>query len=438
MKYSFLLLSILFFAGCSSNKKQSMPNESPDGIPVIDLSANVLKVQSLPLSDAAAKVEIVPLEVTDESMLGSIHSLHVTDQDIWVDQYKDEYIYRFSRTGKFLNKVGKIGQGPEEYVQCSDFLVDEYNKELYLTTTTPAGIKVYDYNGNFKRTASQRVLDRVFMTVHSKMIYYDNKFFLTQRMPFWNDLTLKDSIWSFALADSSLFKKKLFKNPAHIGREEEILKNGVSFSKFINKWGEPNISIDTYDNQLTLKYPDTDTIYQYDNAKDELIPQYTILTNEAKGDYGATHAWIRDRSSFDYFNISYYYPSKDYIYLLCNKGESVYTYCYDRRDGSVRVKELKSEILEKPARFGLLLGLKGSNRFLLDNDLCGGPFHVEFRTQGKYWVDVLEPGSTENWIDVDAVKVSAVKDEARKQKFVSTLENVEDEANPILIIATLK
>lgn len=106
MKHMFLLLiGVFVLLGCSSNKKQEPISKS--GIPVINLSEDVSTVPSLLLSEAASKVDIVPLEVTDESLLGEIYHLQITENDIWVHHYKDKCICRFSRSGKFLNKVGK-------------------------------------------------------------------------------------------------------------------------------------------------------------------------------------------------------------------------------------------------------------------------------------------------------------------------------------------
>lgn len=56
----------------------------------------------------------------------------------------------------------------------------------------------------------------------------------------------------------------------------------------------------------------------------------------------------------------------------------------------------------------------------------------------KYWIDVLEPGSKDNWIDVEQIKASTLCDENRKQDFAKVLENVDEDSNPILMIATLK
>ena len=69
----FLLIAIAsFLLGCSGNKKENTLQDE-EGTPVINLSSdNVSKVALLPLSEAAAKVEIVSLEVTDESLIGEI------------------------------------------------------------------------------------------------------------------------------------------------------------------------------------------------------------------------------------------------------------------------------------------------------------------------------------------------------------------------------
>ncbi len=129
MKYILLLL-VITLLGCSSNKKQEMTSKLK--IPVINLSKNVSSVPSLLLSEVAEKLEIVPLEMTDESVLSDITEMQVTDHNIWIDHGREFYIYRFSRTGKFLNRIGSIGQGPGEYVNYLTFLVDEDKKEVYI------------------------------------------------------------------------------------------------------------------------------------------------------------------------------------------------------------------------------------------------------------------------------------------------------------------
>ena len=432
---SLLLIGVFVLLGCSSNKKQEPISKS--GVPVINLSEDVSTVPSLLLSEAAEKLEIVSLEMTDESVLSDITEMQVTDHNIWIDHGREFYIYRFSRTGKFLNKIGSIGQGPGEYTTYSTFLVDEDKKEVYIIANTN-GVLAYDFEGNFKRKIIdiQMVL-QLFSSPYDQYILNNQKFFATQNFGLYRPID-KDSLWSFVSLGDDFQKKKYFKNPAHVGREEQIIANRANMDRMVNYWREYLTSMDTYNAQLTLKYPDTDTIYCYDDATNQLSPQYAIFTDEEKGDYEATHLWFKDRKAFDYFSIFSYYPTKDFIYLVGSKGEEVYTYCYNKKDGSVRLQKRQSTITERDVPWFSFPLRQMKRDFVLDNDLGGGDFTVDSRSSGKYWIDILEPSGDENWIDIDQIKSSTVIDESKKKELIQVLESATEDSNPILMIATLK
>lgn len=436
MKHMFLLLiGVFVLLGCSSNKKQEPISKS--GIPVINLSEDVSTVPSLLLSEVAEKLEIVPLEMTDESVLSDITEMQVTDHNIWIDHGREFYIYRFSRTGKFLNKIGSIGQGPGEYTNYSTFLVDEDKKEVYIIANTN-GVLAYDFEGNFKRKIVDiQMILQLFASPYDQYILNNQKFFATQNFGLYRPID-KDSLWSFVSLGDDFQKKKYFKNPAHVGREEQIIANRANMDRMVNYWMEYLTSMDTYNAQLTLKYPDTDTIYCYDDATNQLLPQYAIFTDEEKGDYEATHLWFKDRKAFDYFSIKSYYPTKDFIYLVGSKGEEVYTYCYNKKDGSVRLQKRQSRITERDVPWFSFPLRQMKRDFVLDNDLGGGDFTVDSRSSGKYWIDILEPGGDENWIDIDQIKSSTVIDESKKKELIRVLESATEDSNPILMIATLK
>ena len=432
---SLLLIGVFVLLGCSSNKKQEPISKS--GVPVINLSEDVSTVPSLLLSEAAEKLEIVPLEMTDESVLSDITEMQVTDHNIWIDHGREFYIYRFSRTGKFLNKIGSIGQGPGEYTTYSTFLIDEDKKEVYIIANTN-GVLAYDFEGNFKRKIIDiQMILQLFSSPYDQYILNNQKFFATQNFGLYRPID-KDSLWSFVSLGDDFQKKKYFKNPAHVGREEQIIANRANMDRMVNYWREYLTSMDTYNAQLTLKYPDTDTIYCYDDATNQLSPQYAIFTDEEKGDYEATHLWFKDRKAFDYFSIFSYYPTKDFIYLVGSKGEEVYTYCYNKKDGSVRLQKRQSAITERDVPWFSFPLRQMKRDFVLDNDLGGGDFTVDSRSSGKYWIDILEPGGDENWIDIDQIKSSTVIDESKKKELIRVLESATEDSNPILMIATLK
>ena len=375
--------------------------------------------------------------MTDESVLSDITEMQVTDHNIWIDHGREFYIYRFSRTGKFLNRIGSIGQGPGEYVNYLTFLVDEDKKEVYIFSTNN-GVLVYDFEGGFKKQISDfQTMVGMFSSIYKQYILNDHKFFAIQNFGLYRSVD-KDSLWSFVSLDDNFQKKRLFKNPVHVGKEEQIIANRANMDRMVNYWMEYLTSVDIYNGQLTLKYPDTDTIYCYDDATNQLLPQYAIFTDEEKGDYEATHLWFKDRKAFDYFSIFSYYPTKDFVYLIGSKGEEVYTYCYNKKDGSVRLQKRQSAITERDVPWFSFPLRQMKRDFVLDNDLGGGDFTVDSRSSGKYWINILEPGGDENWIDIDQIKSSTVIDESKKKELIRVLESATEDSNPILMIATLK
>lgn len=438
---SYILVSVFILSGCSTREKQKPLGEDADSLAVINLSDDVTKVESLLLSEAMHDVQVVPLEATNESLLAYIANVQVTDNDIWVDPgNNDQRIYRFSRSGKFLNFVGKIGQGPEEYTGFTDFIIDEKAKEIYIVTTS-VGVKVYDFDGNYKRRPTNEILGQMFHCAIGPFLLFDDHIFISQHTyvsrPINNPV---DSLWSVALVDSSFQKQKLFKNPAHIGKEE-LLAGGRAKPETwenVNYLTEGNSTLESYGSQFTLKFPDTDTIYQYNVDSQEFIPRYAIESKEEKGDYELTHQWIKERKALDYFLIRGYYQSKDFIYLVANKGENIYTYCYNKHDGKVTYKVDKGNIIARKLPWFANPHLYLVCPFVFDNDITGGDFTVDHRSSGKYWVDVLIPFSEDKWIDMEAVKASSVIDEAKKEAFVNCLENANEDSNPILLIGVLK
>lgn len=442
MKLLYILSFISFLLmGCNSSKKQHLQKENT--FPTINLSEdNVQKVQSLPLSDAVQIVDIVPLEVTDESILSDISDLQVTASDIWVKTYKDQAIFRFSRSGKFLNKVGKIGQGPEEYTQLWEFVVDDEKKEVTVISTI-SGVKVYDYEGNYIRRRTPLMIDKLTNGAETQFVNYQQQTFIFQNLPIVRPINHpKDSLWSIALADDSFRYMKLWKNPSFIGREREIIehRSKPELYEAVNYWSATAaMQIDKYNQELTLKFPDTDSIYQYDTERKDFVVQYAITSDYPKGDYGEVHLWIKPRKTFNYFTIQNYYQGKDYIYLKANKGEDIYHYAYNKKDGTVRRAVRQGELVErklpwfKQPYIGFMNGIPDAFR----NDICGGNFQMDYRSAG-YWVDVIDPDPEKIADKIKDIEVSKVLNALQKENYLKILREMNEDSNQMLVIANLK
>ncbi len=155
MKY-FLLILIILSAGCRQNPS-SAPTLSPieeerKGVPVI----NVEKVvgdskHEFYLSDITQRIEYIPLEFTPECPVktdASFFSIHVSSRDIFVLS-KD--VFHFDGNGKFLNRIGRKGNGPGEYTIPLRLAVDTIARRVYVLSNN-ARLVVFDFNGKHIRT----------------------------------------------------------------------------------------------------------------------------------------------------------------------------------------------------------------------------------------------------------------------------------------------
>ncbi|MBR1941506.1 MAG: 6-bladed beta-propeller [Bacteroidaceae bacterium] len=440
----YTLLMLISLMGCSLPKGNAEAEDVEEGLPVINLSKGVEEVDILNLSDAAEKMEIVKLETTDKSLIKNIFELKVTGNDIWINSMSN--ILRFSKKGKFLNLVGKQGKGPGEYTWISKFNVDEINHEIYILSAS-SGILIYDYEGNFLRKITEQRQDELFADTEGEFVVYKNQFLLSRNLYFAYDFLLNENspnaiIWSLATTDNQFNKLKLFENPSHKGREREILADEhiAHGDRWVNYWVEEPTSIDFANDEITIKFPDTDTIYMYNQSMQELVPKYAIYTNEEKGDYGLTHEFVKQRHAFDYFLISSYYATSNYVYLVSSKDEQIYTYAYNKRDHSIRRVVRKGEIINQEdappfiSQFGTFRNMKRD--FILTNDYTGGNFKVDYRSYGKYWIQVLDPGSSDYEKFVKDLKASPAA--PQKQQLLDVIAKTDEEDNPILLIAVLK
>ncbi|MDL2281776.1 6-bladed beta-propeller [Parabacteroides sp. OttesenSCG-928-G06] len=102
-------------------------------------------LSSLPLSRFVEEIEYLPLETTDDCLLSEgLNIISVTEKEIIVFDY--ERGYRFDRQGKFLNAIGRKGQGPGEFISCLALAADTLNRWVYFADNKH--ILKYDYEGN--------------------------------------------------------------------------------------------------------------------------------------------------------------------------------------------------------------------------------------------------------------------------------------------------
>ena len=136
MKYLFSFLCLCCVLSVSAQKPV-----------VINLAKAISESpKEIMLHELASDIRYVPLETTDDCLMNNeFYIMQYTGEDIITSG-----IFHFDKNGKFLNKIGSKGQGPEEYLQGLFAFGDWKNKLLYVQNWTT--LTCYGFDGTFVRS----------------------------------------------------------------------------------------------------------------------------------------------------------------------------------------------------------------------------------------------------------------------------------------------
>lgn len=131
MRYIGFLFSITLLAsGCASHPDGSK------GEPNVKLKVS-LENKSPSYKDYFDSIEMIPLESNDSSLMAEIEKVVCIGDTIVAYDGSRNIINVFSPDGRFLNRIGNIGQGPEEYTLVYDI---SYNPgKNFLSLLSPFG-----------------------------------------------------------------------------------------------------------------------------------------------------------------------------------------------------------------------------------------------------------------------------------------------------------
>lgn len=128
--FCIIILSLVFFS-CTSGKQQILVKEG--GCTVIPFESGVENVKPVKLSDIAEKVTFVPLETTDSSLIARqmLSQIRLANGCIYVPCSNGLLTFD-EKTGKFLRRISRKGQGPGEYASIRGIEVFEESDNVHI------------------------------------------------------------------------------------------------------------------------------------------------------------------------------------------------------------------------------------------------------------------------------------------------------------------
>lgn len=129
----------------------STPPAANDGISKINLSGDY-PTHRVDLKEIA-DVEYVALETTDSSLLTRMCAyFHISEKYIITSDMDTGDVFFFTRSGKFIRKVNRKGNGPEEYSNLLDIAIDFKTEECFIHDLYRKKVHVYTFDGTYKRS----------------------------------------------------------------------------------------------------------------------------------------------------------------------------------------------------------------------------------------------------------------------------------------------
>ena len=135
MKVLHFCLLAMFFS-CTSNVEKGE---------YTILDPTTFEEKELLLSDYVDEVRFIIFDTT--FLFRGFGDYYIDEDNIIIDS--TEGIARFTPKGKFLNKIGRIGEGPAEYLDFTSMAVDPIEKKVYVYMMETFRLSTYLFDGTY-------------------------------------------------------------------------------------------------------------------------------------------------------------------------------------------------------------------------------------------------------------------------------------------------
>lgn len=144
MKQIFFYIFTFLFIGCTSKKAEILKHD------IIEFDVKIpddLHVKrQINISSIADSISYISLETSPNCLISEIKEVQQNSDKLFI-RSKNGELFCFSKSGKFLNKIGRKGKGPKEYYFLLDYVISD--SFVYILDYSQR-IALYDHAGKFK------------------------------------------------------------------------------------------------------------------------------------------------------------------------------------------------------------------------------------------------------------------------------------------------
>lgn len=117
--------------------------------------------------------KVIPLETVGDALIGEIDKLEMDDSHIVILDKRMRTVWLFGIDGKFIRKIGRLGNGPKEYVSLDDMCFDKENGTVWIWDRIKQVMLEYDLADDFLKEVATGFSSNVFAkTKDGFWLYY--------------------------------------------------------------------------------------------------------------------------------------------------------------------------------------------------------------------------------------------------------------------------
>ena len=319
-----IIAIVIFFINSFFTTQREYAKDIPVTDKTIFWDCTNITDEELNISSIFPKYSLLPLENKSESLIGHIGKIEIFDNLLFI--LDEKYLARIfvfnANNGDFIRTIGKIGQGPGEYLSLNDFSIDQKNGKIYFLCEQNM-IYTYSQEGIF--------LEKKELPFFASNMEYKNKrFYFRCDFRSTHHLVITDEDMNIIskYLETDLYKKADRKQIHHFQKRE----NGITFHRFldnriykINENGELHVAYQLGLGEDAIEMKDVSNLNSHE-IKDQLKSQKTYYKYFTEND--------------KYAFILFFKKGIPYISIFNKKTNQSKTYEY---------KNLKNDFLDDEA-----------------------------------------------------------------------------------------
>lgn len=164
IKIVLLIFSFIIFS-CKDSSR-----DKKDNVHIIKIALDS-PIEQKSFMDKVSDFRFIPLETTLQSIINKIDKCVIKDERFYILDKKQQSIFIFTNEGKFITRFNRLGKGPDEYIELTDFEIGDQGELLVFDAVNR---KLLSYNREFDITGNTRVCygDKMLLLNDGTVIIY--------------------------------------------------------------------------------------------------------------------------------------------------------------------------------------------------------------------------------------------------------------------------